>query len=64
MENAISSANTPAALVDLTEQTGGFLITDSSKRMLSRIMNDAETRYELTYTPAWRSMTAVFTRSR
>ena len=53
MENAISSANTHAALVDLTEQTGGFLITDSSKRMLSRIMNDAESRYELTYSPAW-----------
>jgi len=53
MENAITTANTHAALVDLTEQTGGFLITDSSKRMLSRIMNDAESRYELTYSPAW-----------
>jgi len=53
MENAISTANIHAGLVDLTEQTGGFLITDSSKRMLTRIMTDAETRYELTYTPAW-----------
>ncbi|MGO9094737.1 MAG: VWA domain-containing protein [Bryobacteraceae bacterium] len=53
MENAITTANTHAGLVDLTEQTGGFVITDSSKRMLTRIMNDAESRYELTYSPAW-----------
>jgi VWFA-related protein len=51
--NAVATANTHATLVDLTESTGGFLITDSSKKMLSRIMNDAETRYELTYAPAW-----------
>ncbi len=52
-ENAVATANTHATLVDLTESTGGFLITDGSKKMLARIMNDAETRYELTYSPAW-----------
>jgi VWFA-related protein len=52
-ENAMEAANIHAALVNLTQDTGGFLITDGSKKMLTRIMNDAETRYELTYTPAW-----------
>ncbi|MGC9970128.1 MAG: VWA domain-containing protein [Bryobacteraceae bacterium] len=59
-ENAIVTANTHATLVDLTEETGGFLITDSSKRMLTRIMNDAETRYELTYSPAWETYDGRF----
>jgi VWFA-related protein len=59
-DNAIESANTHAALVNLTEDTGGFLVTDSSKRMLTRIMNDAETRYELTYTPAWETYDGRF----
>jgi VWFA-related protein len=57
---ALSTANTHATLVDLTEETGGFLITDSSKKMLARIMNDAETRYELTYSPAWETYDGRF----
>ncbi len=50
---AVESSNTHASLKDLAEETGGFLITDFSKSMLERIMNDAEARYELTYSPAW-----------
>jgi VWFA-related protein len=58
--NALATANTHASLVDLAEGTGGFLITDTSKKMLARIMNDAETRYELTYSPAWETYDGRF----
>jgi VWFA-related protein len=49
---AVASADTHLNLVDLTEGTGGFLITDSSKKALGKIMDDAQTHFELTYRPA------------
>ena len=48
----LATANVHATLVDLAEGTGGFLITDSSQRMLERIMDDVQSHYELTYRPA------------
>jgi VWFA-related protein len=59
-EHAATTANTHATLADLAEETGGFLITDSSKKMLAKIMIDAETRFELTYSPAWETYDGRF----
>jgi VWFA-related protein len=54
-EQAIITSNTHATLVRLAEDTGGFLITDAGKKMLARVAADAETRFELTYSPTWRT---------
>ena len=61
-ENAAAAGSTHALLADLADETGGFLITDSSKKMLARIMVDAETRFELTYSPAWENYDGRFHR--
>ena len=57
---AVATANVHATLADLAEGTGGFLITDSSPRMLGRIMDDVQSHYELTYRPATESYDGRF----
>jgi VWFA-related protein len=57
---AVTTANVHATLVDLAEGTGGFLITDSSQRMLERIMDDVQSHYVLTYRPASESYDGRF----
>ena len=52
IQHATITANTHATLEDLVKSTGGFLITDYSKRMMERIMDDVQTHYQLTYRPA------------
>jgi len=59
---AVSTANTHASLVDLVEGTGGLLITDTSKKMLARVMDDAETRFELSYRAAAETFDGSFHR--
>jgi hypothetical protein len=51
---AVLSANTQEALRDLADSTGGFLIanTNNSEKLLSRVMEDVDTHYELSYRPA------------
>ena len=51
---AVLSANTQEALRDLADSTGGFLIanTNNSEKLLSRVMEDVNTHYELSYRPA------------
>jgi VWFA-related protein len=52
IQYATITANTHASLEDLVQSTGGFLITDWSKHMIERVMDDVETHYQLTYRPA------------
>ena len=52
IQYAIITANTHASLEDLVQSTGGFLITDWSKHMIERVMDEVETHYQLTYHPA------------
>jgi VWFA-related protein len=52
IQYATITANTHASLEDLVQSTGGFLITDWSKHMIERVMDDVETHYQLTYHPA------------
>ena len=52
IQYATITANVHASLEDLVESTGGFLITDYSKRMMERVMDDVQTHYQLTYRPA------------
>jgi len=52
IQYATITANTHASLEDLVESTGGFLITDWSKHMIERVMDDVQTHYQLTYRPA------------
>jgi VWFA-related protein len=51
---AVLSANTQEALRDLAESTGGFLIanTNNSEKLLSRVMEDVDTHFEISYRPA------------
>jgi hypothetical protein len=48
----VASASTHASLLDLAEGTGGFLVTDSGKASLAKVMDAAQSHYELTYRPA------------
>jgi VWFA-related protein len=50
---AVLSANTQEALRDLADSTGGFLIanTNNSEKLLSRVMEDVETHFEISYRP-------------
>ena len=52
IQYATITANTHASLEDLVQSTGGFLITNWSKHMIERVMDDVETHYQLTYHPA------------
>jgi VWFA-related protein len=51
---AVLSANQQAALRDLAESTGGFLIanTNNTEQLMKRVMEDVDTHYEVTYQPA------------
>jgi VWFA-related protein len=51
---AVLSANTQEALRDLAESTGGFLIanTNNSEKLLTRVMEDVDTHFEISYRPA------------
>jgi VWFA-related protein len=50
---AVLSANTQEALRDLADSTGGFLIanTNNSEKLLSRVMEDVDTHFEISYRP-------------
>ena len=52
--NMSMHANPQAAMEELAESTGGFLIanTNDTSKPLHRVMEDVRTHYELTYTPA------------
>jgi len=52
VQYAAITANTHASLEDLVQSTGGFLITDYSKRMMEKVMDDVQTHYQLTYRPS------------
>jgi len=52
VQYATITANVHASLEDLVQSTGGFLITDYSKHMIERVMDDVQTHYQLTYRPA------------
>jgi VWFA-related protein len=49
----VSSANTQEALRELAERTGGFLIanTNNVDPLLSRVMEEVDTHYEIAYPP-------------
>jgi VWFA-related protein len=49
----VSSANMQEALRELAERTGGFLIanTNNVDRLLSRVMEEVDTHYEISYPP-------------
>jgi VWFA-related protein len=50
---AVSSANPQEALRELAERTGGFLIanTNNIDHLLSRVMEEVDTHYEIAYPP-------------
>jgi VWFA-related protein len=50
---AVSSANPQEALRELAERTGGFLIanTNNVDHLLSRVMEEVDTHYEIAYPP-------------
>ncbi len=50
----VLSANTQEALRELSESTGGFIIanTNNTEELLSKVMDDVDTHYELAYRPA------------
>jgi len=49
----VSSANTQEALREIAESTGGFLIanTNNTEALLTKVMEDVDTHYELAYRP-------------
>jgi len=49
----VSSANMQAALRELAERTGGFLIanTNNVDQLLSHVMEEVDTHYEIAYPP-------------
>jgi VWFA-related protein len=51
---AVSSANPQEALRELAERTGGFIIanTNNTDRLLSQVMEEVDTHYEIAYPPA------------
>jgi VWFA-related protein len=51
---AVLSANTQEALREISESTGGFVIanTNNSEALLSKVMEEVDTHFELAYTPA------------
>lgn len=53
LQYGLRAANQQAALAELSEATGGFLIANSNdmRRPLQRIMEDVNTHYELAYSP-------------
>ena len=54
VHNAVLSANKQAALRDLAESTGGFLIanTNNTDQLMKHVMEDVDTHYEVTYQPS------------
>jgi VWFA-related protein len=50
----VLSANTQEALREIAESTGGFLIanTNNTEALLTKVMEDVDTHYELAYRPA------------
>ncbi|HEX3742554.1 MAG TPA: VWA domain-containing protein [Bryobacteraceae bacterium] len=50
---AVSSANQQAAMRELAERTGGFLIanTNNVDRLLAHVMEEVDTHYEISYPP-------------
>jgi len=54
VHNAVLSANKQAALRDLAEGTGGFLIanTNNTGQLMKHVMEDVDTHYEVTYQPS------------
>jgi VWFA-related protein len=54
VHNAVLSANKQAALRDLAENTGGFLIanTNNTAALMKHVMEDVDTHYEVTYQPS------------
>jgi VWFA-related protein len=50
----VLSANVQESLRELAESTGGFLIanTNNTDKLLARVMEDVDTHYELSYSPA------------
>ncbi len=51
---AVLSANTQEALREISESTGGFIIanTNNSEALLTRVMEEVDTHFELAYRPA------------
>ncbi len=51
---AVLSANTQEALREISESTGGFVIanTNNSEALLTRVMDEVDTHFELAYRPA------------
>ncbi len=51
---AVLSANTQEALREISESTGGFVIanTNNSEALLTRVMEEVDTHFELAYRPA------------
>ena len=54
VQYTVLSANQQAAMRDLAESTGGFLIanTNNTEKLMKRVMEDVDTHYEVTYDPA------------
>jgi len=62
VNNAVLSANKQAALRDLAENTGGFLIanTNNTGQLMKHVMEDVDTHYEVTYQPSAASYDGKF----
>ncbi|HTP85589.1 MAG TPA: VWA domain-containing protein [Bryobacteraceae bacterium] len=59
---SVLSANKQAAMRDLAESTGGFLIanTNNTSQLMKHVMEDVDTHYEVTYEPAQASYDGRF----